>query len=59
MDLVALFLCLPPYVTATTLRLLSQIISTLRVITGRITRLGLSPWTGPGGSDRTVQRSLR
>lgn len=26
------------------------------VMTGRVTRLGLSRWTGPGGSDRTVQR---
>jgi putative transposase len=28
----------------------------LRVITGRITRLGLSRWAGKGGSSRTVQR---
>src|SRR5262245_8230224 len=56
MVFVALFQCLRPYVTATTLRPLSQIISTLRVITGRIARLGLSRWTGPGGSYRTVQR---
>ena len=56
MDLVALFQCLRPHVTATTLRQWSRITSALLVITGRITMLGLSRWTGPGGSDRTVQR---
>jgi hypothetical protein len=35
---------------------LSRITLTLLVITGRITMLGVSRWTGTGGSYRTVQR---
>jgi hypothetical protein len=35
---------------------LSRITLALLVITGRITMLGLSRWTGKGGSYRTVQR---
>lgn len=55
-DIVALYQCLRPHVTATTLRQLSRITLALLVITGRITMLGLSRWTGKGGSYRTVQR---
>jgi putative transposase len=43
-------------VTATTLRPLSRITLALLVMTGRVTRLGLSRWAGTGGSSRTVQR---
>jgi putative transposase len=56
MDIVTPLQCLRPHVTATTLRQLSQITPALLVITGRITMLGLSRWTGPGGSYRTIQR---
>lgn len=56
MDILALFQCLRPHVTATTLRQFSRITLALLVITGRITMLGLSRWAGPGGSYRTVQR---
>src|SRR5918996_3643828 len=56
MDSVALFRCLQPYVTATTLRQLSRIVAALLVMTGRVTMLGISRWAGPGGSYRTVQR---
>jgi len=56
MDIVALCQCLRPYVTATTLRQLSRIVTALLVMTGRVTMLGLSRWAGPGGSYRTVQR---
>ena len=38
------------------LRQLSRIIPALLVLTGRITRLGVARWAGPGGSYRTVQR---
>ena len=55
-DIVALFQCLRPHVTATTRRQLSRITLALLVITGRITMLGLSRWAGTGGSYRTVQR---
>ena len=56
MDSVALFRCLQPYVTATTLRQLSRIALALLVMTGRVTMLGISRWAGKGGSYRTVQR---
>src|SRR5215217_9503829 len=56
MDIVALCQCFQPYVTATTLRHFHRITSAMVVITGRITRLGLSRWAGKGGSYRTVQR---
>jgi hypothetical protein len=56
MDILALFQCLHPYVTATTLRQCSRIASAMLVMTGRVTMLGMSRWAGPGGSYRTVQR---
>ena len=56
MDIGALCQCLRPHVTATTLRPLRGIVTALLVMTGRVTMLGISRWTGPGGSDRTVQR---
>src|SRR5881409_2533896 len=55
-DIVALFHCLQPHVTATTLRQLSRIALALLVMTGRVTMLGVSRWAGKGGSYRTVQR---
>jgi putative transposase len=56
MDTIALFQCLQPHVTATTLRQLSRIALALLVMTGRITMLGMARWAGKGGSYRTVQR---
>jgi len=56
MNIVALFRCLQPHVTATTLRQLSRIALALLVMPGRITMLGMSRWAGKGGSYRTVQR---
>ena len=56
MDIVALFQCLQPHVTATTLRQFSRIALAMLVMTGRVTMLGLSRWAGKGGSYRTVQR---
>ena len=56
MDILALFQCLQPHVTVTTLRQFHRIAGALLVMTGRVTMLGLSRWTGQGGSDRTVQR---
>ena len=56
MDTVDLCQCLKPDVTATTLRPWRRITLALLVMTGRVTRLGLSRWAGTGGSDRTVQR---
>ena len=56
MNIGALFRCLQPHVTATTLRQLSRIALALLVMTGRITMRGMSRWAGKGGSYRTVQR---
>ena len=55
-DIVALFHCTRPSLTATTVRQLSHIIMALLAISGRVTMLGLSRWAGQGGSYRTVQR---
>jgi putative transposase len=55
-DIVALLQCLQPHVTATTVRQCSRITWAMRVMTGRVTMLGLSRWAGPGGSYRTIQR---
>src|SRR5262249_51767794 len=59
MDIVALLQCLQPYVPATTLRQCSRIVRALLVMTGRITRLGMSRRAGQGGSYRTNQRFFR
>jgi hypothetical protein len=56
MDSLALFQCLGPHLTATTLRQFSRITRALLVMTGRITMRGLARWAGQGGSYRTVQR---
>jgi putative transposase len=56
MDIVALLQCLQPCLPATTLRQVSRIVRALLVMTGRITMLGMSRWTGKGGSYRTIQR---
>src|SRR6266849_6431731 len=55
-DIVALFHCFQPHLTATTLRQCSRIALALLVMTGRVTMLGISRWAGKGGSYRTVQR---
>src|SRR5919202_5073669 len=55
-DIVALFQCLHPHVTATTLRQFSRITWAMLVMTGRVTMLGISRWAGQGGSYRTIQR---
>ena len=56
MDILALFDCLHPHVTATTRRQFSRIAWAMLVMTGRVTMLGLSRWAGTGGSYRTIQR---
>jgi putative transposase len=54
MDMLALFQCLRPYVTATTLRQLSRMTLALLLMPGRVTMLGISRWAGKGGSYRTI-----
>ena len=55
-DILALLSCLQPCITATTLRQLSRITFGLLAMTGRVTMLGISRWTGDGASYRTIQR---
>jgi hypothetical protein len=43
-------------ISKTTLRQMNHIITAMLSMTGRITMLGLSRWTGEGGSYRTIQR---
>jgi len=49
-------LCLYPEVSMTTIRQFSHIARAILAMTGRVTMLGISRWTGHGGSYRTVQR---
>ena len=53
---IALLLCLHPEMTLTTIRQFSRIALALLAMTGRVTMLGISRWSGQGGSYRTVQR---
>src|SRR5574341_1434884 len=55
-DIVALLMCLGPHMTTTSLRQMSQIVTAMLPMTGRVTMLGLSRWREQGGSYRTVQR---
>ncbi|NNJ11363.1 hypothetical protein EKD04_013560 [Chloroflexales bacterium ZM16-3] len=48
--------CLSGEITKTTVRQLSRIALAMLAMTGRVTMLGLSRWTGTGGSYRTIQR---
>ena len=45
-----------PTLSRTNLRRMSRIIKAMLAMTGRVTLLGISRWTGQGGSYRTVQR---
>lgn len=56
MDMLALLPGLQPDLPVTILRQFSRIASAMLVLTGRVTRLGISRWAGQGGSYRTVQR---
>jgi putative transposase len=55
-EITTLFTCLHPLLTTTHYRQLVIISETLLTMTGRITMLGISRWTGKGGSYRTIQR---
>src|SRR6266487_5617898 len=51
-----LLMCLHPEMTMTTIRQFSRIALAMLAMTGRVTMLGISRWTGDGCSYRTVQR---
>jgi putative transposase len=56
LDIIALLVCLHPEITMTTIRQFSRIALAMLAMTGRVTMLGISRWTGDGCSYRTVQR---
>lgn len=56
MDIIIVLQCLSQCLDKTTWRHLSCIVPALLAMTGRVTMLGLSRWTEPGGSYRTIQR---
>ena len=56
MDIVARCQGLQPHVTATSRRQWSRLGWAILVLSGRVTRVGISRWAGPGGSYRTIQR---
>ena len=55
-EIVSLFACLHPLLSATTIAQFSRIGFALLAMTGRVTMLNISRWTEKGGSYRTVQR---
>ena len=55
-DILAHLQSLEPYLTSTTVQQLSHIVVAILMMTGRVTMLGMSRWTGKGGSYRTIQR---
>ena len=55
-DIMIVLGCVSQCLDATTMRQLTRIIEAMLSMTGRVTMLGISRWTGPGGSYRTVQR---
>jgi len=56
MDILALLQHLNPILTKTTLGQMSLVIYAVLAMTGRVTMLGISRWSGDGGSYRTIQR---
>lgn len=55
-DILTLLACVAPYVSAATIRQLSQIINAMLRMSGRVTMLGMSRWSDKGGSYRSIQR---
>lgn len=56
MDILALLACLSPLLSPTSLRHLHLISLSLLAMTGRVTIRGIARWSGPGASERTIQR---
>ena len=55
-DILPVLLALSPVLSRTTCRQLCCISLAVLAMSGRITQRGISRWTGPGGSYRTIQR---
>ena len=55
-EILPLLECFAPVLRATTYQQMSRIALAMMGMSGRVTMLGMSRWTGAGGSYRTVQR---
>jgi putative transposase len=55
-DIMVVLACISQCVELTTLRQLGRVIEAMLSISGRVTMKGLSRWSSPGGSYRTIQR---
>ena len=55
-DIIQVLQCLSQCLDKTTLSQLNRIVPAMLAMTGRVTMLGISRWTGTGGSYRTIQR---
>jgi putative transposase len=55
-DILPLLLRLQPVLPKTTCGQLARIVVAVLTMTGRVTQRGISRWTDPGGSYRTIQR---
>jgi putative transposase len=55
-NIMILLACLSQCVEPTPLRQLGRVIEAMLSMSGRVTMRGLSRWSGPGGSYRTIQR---
>jgi putative transposase len=56
LDIMIVLGCVSQCLDTTAFRPLTRLIEAMLSMSGRVTMLGISRWTGPGGSDRTVQR---
>ena len=56
MDIVTLFACFSTFASNTSIGQVAVIANAMLSMTGRITMLSLSRWTGEGGSYRTILR---
>ena len=55
-NIVTFLECFAPYLSAATIRQMSQIMAAIITMSGRVTMRGLSRWTDKGGSYRSIQR---
>lgn len=59
MNILALLQTLSPRLSKTDIRRMRLIVQAMLSMTGRVTMLGLSRWSGKGGSYRTIQRFFK
>ncbi len=55
-DMLSLLQCLLPQINATTMRRLNQIILAMLALSGRVTMLGITRWTGAGADSPDSSR---